>query len=116
MKPTRYLLVHEDGVMHTTIIRNLDDLQESVGGIITSVPVMSDEYLHPEQTVYANDEGLLIGLQRNRLAEIITGYPQLVGPVLIGGQVDDEGVTKSVMDDVLLNAFSAAERFVKEEN
>lgn len=108
MKPARYMLIHEDGPVELRDIGTLDEMQEAVGGLITSVPVLDAESPLPiGSTVLANDEGLLIGMRRNQLAEFLTGYPHLAGPVLIGGELDEEGETQSIATDTIIDTLSS---------
>lgn len=113
MTPTNYMLIHDNGMLERKTISNLDELQEAVQGLITSVPVMSDKYIPGDTTVFANDEGLLIGMMRNRIAEQVTGYPMLAGPVLIAGGVDDEGNTLSITPEItngIIDAMTVVDR------
>jgi hypothetical protein len=115
MKPTNYILIHEDGMLERKTIKNIDELQEAVQGLITTVPVMSDKYIPGDTTVFANDEGLLIGMLRNRIAEEVTGYPMLTGPVLIGGAVDEEGETLSITPEITNGIIDATTVVLRQE-
>lgn len=115
MKPTNYILIHDNGMLERKTINNIDELQEAVQGLFTSVPVMSDQYIPGDTTVFANDEGLLIGMMRNRIAEQVTGYPLLAGPVLIGGAVDEEGETLSITWEITNGIIDATTVVLREE-
>jgi len=47
----------------------------------TSVPL--EDHSESGYTVYANDNGMLIPLPRNKKAEQLTGYPELYGPICV---------------------------------
>jgi len=96
-----YAKITPEGNVSTVEINDYKDLQYHVDGLITTVPVRSDDTIPAESTVFANDEGLLIGLPSNPLAQLATGYPYLVGNILIGGEVDDEGETLSILPDTI---------------
>jgi hypothetical protein len=115
MPATKYILIHEDGMLERKTIDNVDGLQEAVQGLIATVPVMSDKYIPGDTTVFANDEGLLIGMLRNRIAEEVTGYPMLTGPVLIGGAVDEEGETLSITPEITNGIIDASTEVLRLE-
>lgn len=92
-----YVLVSETGEVSSIECNSLEDLQREVGGLITSV--WAGEELPQGTTVFANDEGILIGMQYNYVASFVVGHP-LVGPVLFGGVVNDEGETLSITPKV----------------
>ena len=85
-------IIQPDGTTETTERASserpsLDELQKAVGGYIESV----DRFL-PEGTVaYANEEGLLVGLDRNPTATDAVKWPYpIVGPVIICEGFDPE--------------------------
>ena len=70
----------------------LEEMQESVGGLIEYVPRV---YLMPEvKEMIVNEEGLLVGLKDNYLAnmQLEFGAPRIVGNVLV--KVDEGFITK----------------------
>ena len=83
-------VIHPNGVTETIDVLDgedrltLDQMQKAVGGCVELVHTPSVNW-----DVYANEEGLLIGLEPNMAASLITGVP-LVGSVLIcdPGEVD----------------------------
>jgi len=78
-------------------VNDFYDIQQHLDGGFTSVPVVEDAVIPEGSTVFVNDEGLLLGFDRNFLAERITGYHgRLVGTALIAGPVDDYGETLSI--------------------
>ena len=105
-----YAKITPQGEVSLVEINNYKDLQQHVEGLITVVPLRNEEIIPPESSVFANDEGLLIGLAPNALAQAVTGYPYLVGNVLIGGEVDDEGETSSVNPDTIAKLHEASRR------
>jgi hypothetical protein len=65
----------------------LDELQKAVGGYIESV----DRFLAEGTVAYANEEGLLVGLDRNPVATKRVKWPHpIVGPVIICEGFDPE--------------------------
>ena len=83
-------------VIELTKGETLKELQGLVGGYVTTfyVPVGAEGSFDEEGiTAWANDEGLLEGLQPNLLA---AGQP-IVGPVVFTGH-DDEGDTIGLTD------------------
>lgn len=99
---TRYLLITPSGNVRLHKSYDYKDLQAAVGGLLTTAPVRSDDIIPGDSTVFANDEGLLIGLQPNAVAQMVTGYPYLVGNILIGGSVNEYGETQSIADETIL--------------
>lgn len=70
----------------------LEEMQESVGGLIQYVP---EVYLMEEVTdMIVNEEGLVLGLEDNHLAnmQLQFGAPRVVGNVLV--KVDEGFTTK----------------------
>jgi len=90
---TRYLRISEDAEITVLNSMGLEDIQRGVGGLITGV--YGGSYLPEGTTVFANDEGYMLGMSQNLLATMLMGQP-IVGPVLIGGLVDNEGYTLDV--------------------
>ena len=90
---TRYLRISEDAEITVINSMGLEDIQRGVGGLITGV--YAGSYLPAGTTVFANDEGYMLGMSQNLFATLLLGQP-IVGPVLIGGLVDDEGYTLDV--------------------
>lgn len=90
---TRFLRISENAEVTAVESNGLEDLQRGVGGLITGVRAGSN--LPVGTTVFANDEGIMLGMAPNLFASLLIGQP-LYGPVLIGGLVDDEGYTLSV--------------------
>jgi hypothetical protein len=61
-------------------------LSDAVGGLIAPVAAPHGD------TVYVNDEGLLMGLDPNMGAMLVAQYPgPLVGDAIVCGPLDDEG-------------------------
>jgi hypothetical protein len=61
-------------------------LRDAVGGLIAPVGCPHGD------TVYVNDEGLLMGLYPNMGAMLVSQYPgPLVGDAIVCGPLDDEG-------------------------
>jgi hypothetical protein len=70
---------------------SLTEMQTTVGGLIEYMP---EVYLMPEiKEMIVNEEGLLIGLEYNDLAnmQLQIGAPHVVGDVLM--KVDEEFIT-----------------------
>lgn len=105
---TLYVKITPEGNVSTVEVNDYRDIQRHVGGLITSVPIRNDEIIPEYSGVYANDEGLLIGLEPNALAQTITGYPYLVGNIMIGGEIDDEGNVLSVLPDTIAKIHEIA--------
>jgi len=74
-------LITTDGRVEVVDFGGLEDYQRAVGGYITAV------YSDHEDAIagYANDEGLLIGLEPNLIASLIFNQP-LVGNVVVLGR------------------------------
>jgi len=75
-------------------------LRDAVGGLIAPVQCPNGD------VIYVDDEGLLKGLDPNRLAMILSRYPGLlVGPAIMVGPLDQEGdhlpLTSAAMTDLL---------------
>lgn len=88
-KPITVLHVPAVGeAKYLTIEPGLDEFQALVDGMIESLP--SNQY-HG----YANEEGLLLGLDYNVRASTILDY-DIVGDVVFTGGYDDEGEDLSV--------------------
>jgi len=95
--PTKYVKITPDEEITVVEVNDFRDIQKHVDGFFTSVPVIEDAVIPKNSTVFVNDEGLLLGLDQNILAERITGYRgPLVGNVLIAGPVDEYGETLSI--------------------
>jgi len=60
-------------------------LRDAVGGYIAPVTCPHGD------TVYVHDEGLLMGLDPNMGAMLVSQYPLLVGDAIVCGPLDDEG-------------------------
>jgi len=60
-------------------------MSDAVGGYIEGVGCPNGDVL------YVNEEGLLIGLERNIGAMLLAQHPHLVGDAIMVGPVDDEG-------------------------
>lgn len=82
--------VNPDGSATHVEIDGLDDMQRIVGGLIDFVANPEDDF-----EVIVNDEGLLMNLELNTLASILSGR-RLVGPAILVGRADSEGNTTSV--------------------
>lgn len=68
-------------------IPTLEELQKAVGGLIESV----DAYLPEGTQAYANEEGVLLGLEPNPTATELLAWPyMIVGPVVILEGFDSE--------------------------
>lgn len=75
--------VNPDDTIEVKQSVGLKDLQEMVGGLIVFVNPTGFAHVPGGTEAYANDEGLLMGLERNTVAEYLMGHPLLVGPVII---------------------------------
>lgn len=88
---------------------SLGFLQGEVEGLIAPVPNMTGI----DAVAYVNDEGLLIGMERNPVAEQLFGYAPLVGPCVVIGPLDEEGdstpITEEVLAIFLRGAFAGAQ-------
>jgi hypothetical protein len=68
-------------------IPTLEELQKAVGGLIESV----DAYLPEGTQAYANEEGVLLGLEPNPTATELLAWPYMIlGPVVILEGFDSE--------------------------
>jgi hypothetical protein len=94
---TRCVLIREDGEAEFINCNGLSDYQDAVGGLITSV---YSRLLPPGTTVFANDEGILLGLEHNPIASLVVGT-NLFGPVVFAGPANSEGETTSVTEEVI---------------
>lgn len=106
-KTTRCIVITATGYVYMLHAHSYRDLQHSVGGLITTSPVRSDKVIPLDSTVFANDEGLLIGLPPNAAAQAVTGYPYLVGDIIIAGGVDEYGDTLSIADETIVRIMEA---------
>jgi hypothetical protein len=72
----------------------LEQLQAAVDGYVETVPDMYDRLQRVLGTdrpvMLCNDEGLLHGMPRNPVAQAITGYAPLCGPVAIARVIRTE--------------------------
>jgi hypothetical protein len=92
-----YVLIHEDATVEEVTAHDYRDMQKFVGGLLTGV--WPGEKLEEKMTVYANDEGILLGLEYNSLASASFGQT-LFGPILVGGPLDEDGETQDVLPRV----------------
>lgn len=92
---TNYALLHTSGNVEIVEVEDYKDIQALVGGIFCAP--WEGRLLDGQASLFANDEGLLMGLEYNTLASLLAGQ-HLVGPVLMGGAVDDEGNVTDVTD------------------
>lgn len=101
-KPLRAIAMDVNGDYEVIEIdrgAELDTLQERVGGYVECVYSEDDKV-----TIWANEEGKLIGLPPNKMATItwwklnpaMQGADILCGPVVITGGADAHGNTKSL--------------------
>ncbi len=101
-KPLRAIAMDVDGNYEVIEIdrgAELDTLQEHVGGYVECVYSADDKV-----TIWANEEGKLMGLPPNKMATILWwklnpdmhGVDILCGPVVITGGADAHGNTKSL--------------------
>jgi len=89
---SRYAQILETGDVNILNLETLEDLQGAVGGFIEAIPVQPGASLPQTLTVYGNEEGRLIGMDINVLATRVLNFPYpLVGPVIIGGPLNDDG-------------------------
>ena len=84
------ILVNPNGSAAHVEIDGLKDMQSMVGGLIEFVSNPEDDF-----EVIVNEEGLLINLELNTLASILSGR-RLVGPAILVGRTDNMGETTSV--------------------
>jgi len=82
--------VNPNGSATHVEIDGLKDMQRIVGGLIEFVVNPEDDF-----EVIVNEEGLLIDLELNTLASVLSGR-RLVGPAILVGRADSEGNTTSV--------------------
>lgn len=94
---TRCVTIWENGDANFTYCEDLYDYQDIVSGLITGV---YSPLLPVGTTIYANDEGLLLGMEYNTVASLVTGT-HLVGPVVFAGPPDDEGDTTNITQEVI---------------
>lgn len=103
------VVVKENGSIEFFQANDYTDYQKAVGGLITGV---YSRALPEDTTIFANDEGLLIGMDYNFVASSLVGT-HLVGPVVFAGPPDEEGevtdVTQEVTALVLANAWLGEE-------
>ena len=94
---SRYAQILETGEVNILNLETLEDLQGVVGGRIEPIPVPLGASIPQTLTVYGNYEARVVDMNINVLATRILNfsYP-LVGPVIIGGPVDDEGGATSL--------------------
>lgn len=60
-------------------------MRDAVGGLIEPVECPNGDHL------YVNEEGLLIGLERNIGAMLLAQHPHLVGDAIMVGPLDAKG-------------------------
>lgn len=85
----KYIKLTPEGVAsEVEVSEDYLDIQKHVGGYFECPRVYGT--LPENASVFVNESGLLIGLPHNRAASILTGH-YIVGNMLIGGPVDDEG-------------------------
>ena len=82
------------------IEHSLANLQKEVGGLLTSV--VSEKLEAKNITLFANDEGLLLGMEQNITDQY---YQPIVGPILLAAH-NDEGETVSLTDAQVEAALS----------
>lgn len=89
------------------IEHSLSNLQAEVKGLLTTV--VDDRLEAKGITIYANDEGLLLGMEHNFQAQ----YQQtIVGPVVLTAH-NDEGETVSLTDEQVETALTYLKRAPK---
>lgn len=94
---TKYALLRENGRLESATVEEYTDIQELVGGLFCAP--WEGPRLDGKASVFANDEGILLGMELNVNASLIL-CQNIVGPVLIGGPVDDEGEVTDITDEV----------------
>lgn len=92
---TTYALLPADGRPTLVTVEDYRDIQTHVGGLFCAP--WEGSALEGIASIFANDEGILLGMDYNLTASMLTKQ-HLVGPVLIGGPVDDEGNVTDVTD------------------
>lgn len=80
------LIIHENGRCEEVAWKSYRSIVEGVNkpgcdDSFTSVPIPERD--EAGYTVYANDVGLLIGLDPNPWAEVLCRYSPLVGPIVV---------------------------------
>ena len=74
-------------------VRSLEQMQVAVGGYVQAVDIADDV------TLWCNEEGKMMGLEHNPLAQHLwdrafgAGTDYIVGTVVLTGGADDEGET-----------------------
>jgi hypothetical protein len=97
----RYVLDMVTGVRHevTAFTEEGDDtarlrqLQEIVGGLIEAIPSSEDV------TIWVNEEGKLLGLPRNRLAEMVWAQCDAWGCLAAGDWISGNAIVLGGADD-----------------
>lgn len=97
ISPEGEVTVHEDEI-------TLDFLQGEVKGWIETAPNLRGV----EAEGYVNEEGLIIQMPRNPVAESFFGYGPLCGPCVVVGPIDEEGNSTPITPEVLALFVSAA--------
>jgi hypothetical protein len=95
------LVVRWSGEVEHKVFRGLEDLQAGVGGYIESVRN------NLGVTVYANEEGLLMGLPLNPTATVLCNTP-IVGDVVLVGPVDAYGRDTNLPEGITLTLLGEA--------
>lgn len=96
------ILVTPEGSASHVEIDGLKDMQRMVGGLIEVVANPEDDF-----EVIINEEGLLMNLELNTLASVLTGS-RLVGPAILVGKTDWNGETTSVPKGTMLILHQAS--------
>jgi hypothetical protein len=85
-------IINTDGTVESKEIDgSLESMQAIVGGLIQPVD------LEPTATVWVNEEGLLLGMEPNRIATDLANefgiQTRLVGTAFLTGGIDEDGNT-----------------------
>jgi hypothetical protein len=84
---------------------SLEKLQTAVGGWVQAIELSN------ELTLWCNEEGKMIGLEHNPLAQHLwdrafgAGTDYIVGTVVLTGGTDDEGDTIGITEEQILSLF-----------
>ena len=94
---TKYALIPPVGRPSLVTVEDYREIQAHVGGLFCAP--WEGPLLDGKASIFANDEGIILGMDYNITASMLTKQ-HLVGPVLIGGPVDDEGNVTSLTDEL----------------
>lgn len=102
--PPQALVVEPDGAMYRLYSLDYEAISGAVGGFIQLAPASN---FPGKVTLYINEEGKRLGMEHNPYATQIVGTDNLlpgdhiVGPMWIGGPVNDEGEETPLSEETL---------------